>query len=103
MLSNDFWGDFLAHSKKGSELPDWEKLKKIAKRVDNMRKDLYTSFDAMSNVLMIDLGLLYKVVLCPRSGEGYFGLARRTYSFTPNRSLDFAKLSNDFWVGFVAN
>ena len=22
----------------------------------------------------------YKVVLCPRSGEGYFGLARRTYS-----------------------
>ena len=45
-----------------------------------MRKDLYTSFDAMSNVLMIDLGLLYKVVLCPRSGEGYFGLARRTYS-----------------------
>ena len=45
-----------------------------------MRKDLCTSFDAMSNVLMIDLGLLYKVVLCPRSGEGYFGLARRTYS-----------------------
>ena len=45
-----------------------------------MRKDLYTSFDAMSNVLMIDLGLLYKVVLCPCSGEGYFGLARRTYS-----------------------
>ena len=56
MLSNDFWGDFLAHSKKGSELPDWEKLKKIAKRVDNKRKDLYTSFNAMSNVLMIDLG-----------------------------------------------
>lgn len=45
-----------------------------------MRKDLCTSFDAMSNVLMIDLGLLYKVVLRPRSGEGYFGLARRTYS-----------------------
>lgn len=45
-----------------------------------MRKDLCTSFDAMSNVLMIDLGLLCAVVLCPRSGEGYFGLARRTYS-----------------------
>ena len=70
----------MAYSRECSELHDREKLQKIAKRVDNMRKDLCTSFDAMSNVLMTDLGLWYKVVLCPRSGEGYFGLARRTYS-----------------------
>ena len=52
----------------------------------------------MSNVLMIDLGLLYKVVLCPRSGEGYFGLARRvlTPCNVPRTLLRYAFFASHF-------